>query len=308
MITTEPNGVLKVDINVLKEKLNTPEGVTEVESKIKSIKGFNSDQLNEMLKNYGAAQRPIIENELKDKHYSDAKKATHEILEKTLKDKYGLTSLEIVKDYKDTGELVQKILDEKVKSAKEGKDDPEVQKMRDTILALTNEKLKIKDDTANEFIKEMGNMELNSNLALLDPFIDVEGNDQEANEKRTGFINYVRFLLQQEGIGIQYKDKKFIAIDKDGKPLTNETFQSISLRDKIFAVAQKHIPLKKSVPGDGRGVQDTTGLKTNHAIDWTQYPTQEKLFELISGKQLTPGSPESMEIIAGWEKAHNKKI
>jgi hypothetical protein len=296
--------LLNMEAEQVKTKIASDEGLTEIETKLKGMKVFESNQKYlETLNAYGASQKDI--------HYKELKKEVHFAIEKDFKQKNPeLAALEYGKDYKDTYDLFSKAIELKAPKDNGKKEDWEKEKSQfEGKIQELNKKLEtIPGETAKQYEKRIHALVMQSAYSGLIPRIAVDAskNAEEQAAEVKEKIEFLQWKFEKEGLEIIEKDGQFFVgkdgvIDKD-----NDTFKPITVEQKINQLADKNSLIKKDVSAGGRGEKGKTGQEAQGALDWGMFPTFDKYLETESGKKLIPGSQEMNEKYAAWYKAHGK--
>jgi len=262
----------------------TEEQITEVVTRIESLKVYDKAGLDDFKSNIRKDFRGTIEGEVKGK--------AHEKLEKDILTKFGL-NLEKGTDYTTSIELIEKAIANKVS---ESNTDEELKKELSVLQEALKKVNEDKDTSINSLTeahkKAMSDMILNSEISKFSGLIDA---DESRLDSQLEFLKY-SFDKNYE---LREQDGQTVVFDKDKQEIVkNETDYSCeSLSSVLGKLAPTIVKLKKDEAKQGRGEQGKPVAISNMA----KFKTSEDFNQYLSGQDIRPTSIEGQKLYSEWK-------
>ena len=257
----------------------TEEQITEVVTRIESLKVYDKAGLDDFKSNIRKDFRGTIEGEAKGKAY--------EKLEKDILTKFGL-NLEKGTDYTTSIELIEKAIANKVS---ESNTDEELKKELSVLQEALKKVNEDKDTSINSLTeahkKAISDMTLNSEISKFSGLIDA---DESRLDSQLEFLKY-SFDKNYE---LRHQDGQTVVFDKDKEEIVkNETDYSYeSLSNVLGKLAPTIVKLKKDEAKQGRGEQGKPVAISNMA----KFKTSEDFNQYLSGQDIRPKSIELQKL------------
>ena len=262
----------------------TEEQITEVVTRIESLKVYDKAGLDDFKSNIRKDFRGTIEGEVKGKAY--------EKLEKDILTKFGL-NLEKGTDYTTSIELIEKAIANKVS---ESNTDDELKKELSVLQEALKKVNEDKDTSINSLTeahkKAISDMTLNSEISKFSGLIDA---DESRLDSQLEFLKY-SFDKNYE---LRHQDGQTVVFDKDKEEIVkNETDYSYeSLSNVLGKLAPTIVKLKKDEAKQGRGEQGKPVAISNMA----KFKTSEDFNQYLSGQDIRPTSIEGQKLYSEWK-------
>lgn len=262
----------------------TEEQITEVVTRIESLKVYDKAGLDDFKSNIRKDFRGTIEGEAKGKAY--------EKLEKDILTKFGL-NLEKGTDYTTSIELIEKAIANKVS---ESNTDDELKKELSVLQEALKKVNEDKDTSINSLTeahkKAISDMTLNSEISKFSGLIDA---DESRLDSQLEFLKY-SFDKNYE---LRHQDGQTVVFDKDKEEIVkNETDYSYeSLSNVLGKLAPTIVKLKKDEAKQGRGEQGKPVAISNMA----KFKTSEDFNQYLSGQDIRPTSIEGQKLYSEWK-------
>ncbi len=262
----------------------TEEQITEVVSRIESLKVYDKAGLDDFKANIRRDFRSTIEGEAKGKAY--------EKLEKDILQKFGL-NLEKGTDYTTSIELIEKTIANKVS---ESNTDDELKKELSVLQEALKKVNEDKDNSINSLTeahkKAMSDMILNSEISKFSGLIDA---DESRLDSQLEFLKY-SFDKNYE---LREQDGQTVVFDKDKQEIVKneKDYSCESLSSVLGKLAPTIVKLKKDEAKQGRGEQGKPVAVSNMA----KFKTSEDFNQYLSGQDIRPTSIEGQRLYAEWK-------
>lgn len=281
--------VIGMPVEELSTKLSTEEGQKEIEDKVKTFKVFRgNDEYTSHMNNY--------RNSVKDALYKEHHASTREALENELLKRHGF-DYKRGEHFKNTEDLVDKILEEKVKlaKAKDTGDNKELEKATARIQELTQQMNQEKETLIKQFNEKLIGKEIDAALMGVKSTIDVE------KEKIDNALRFVKYEFGNE-FSLREKDGKYLVFKGD-EIYRDADYKEVPLDVVLQEIASRSFKIKNS-PAGGRGGNNQHTATTPETFDFSGFKTWESFLDARTDlRKLTIGDP----VLSQWREAWKKQ-
>lgn len=275
-------------VEELSTKLSTEDGQKEIEDKVKTFKVFRSgDEYTSHMNNYRTS--------VKDALYKEHHASIRESLESDLLKKHSL-DFKRGEHFKTTEDLMDKILEEKVKAAKASSsgDNKELEKATARIQELTQQMNSEKESLTKQFNEKLIGKEIDSALNGVKGIIDIE------KEKLDSALKFIKFEFGNE-FSLREKDGKYLVFKGD-EIHRDADYKEVPLEVVLQEIASRSFKVKTS-PASGRGGNNQHTTSTPESFDFSGFKTWEEFLDARTDlRKLTIGDPTLNQWREAWKK------
>lgn len=262
------------------------------EAVVKPLRVFKQAELDAALESHLTEKKPDIERE--------ARKVTHQTLERKIMEKHGIKDYKFGEHYTDTEDLIGKIITIKAKpSGDPTADQKRITELENDVVELRKSKTADIETATTAGQKKYFNSIISGELARIEDRLDIE------DEKKTGYLRFLKnefdnaFTLREEA------DGSIVVLNKEGKVQKDDLMKPLKLASVVIAIAESFTKLKDGSGVGGRGSDPADPAKKGAPgkVDWSAFATWEDFLKSSHGKGLVPGSKVSNEHFAEFMKA-----
>lgn len=300
---------LGMDANEITAKLDTDDGVKEIETKLSSQKVDKAKLINNYRSSLTFDMLPeslqtSIKDSLSGELSSKIKGSELEKLEKQLQSDYGIADARGT-TWTSAKELIALIA--KREADKMGGSDETLRNEINTLqtkLKEANEgKQTALQEQAEKHKQEVLGIHFNSMVAPIADRFDIKADSEdEAKSVSSRYLDFVKFDFDKKyNIDIA-EDGKFVVRDKNGDILRDENHVPKDPSAVLNSlVEESHLPLKVATHVGGRGKVGGDNPPTGNLV--ARYGSWEKFTASEEGKGLVAGSKESLEAYKQFKDA-----
>jgi len=296
---------LGMDANDITAKLDTDDGVKEIETKLSSQKVDKAQLINNYRSSLTYELLPeSLKASIKDELYGEIKGSALEKTEKDLLNQYGINDAKGT-TWNNTKELVALIA--KKEADKVGGGDDVLRGEINTLQAKLKEanearQAALKEQAENHKNEILG-IHFNSMVSPIAERFDIKADSEdEAKKVSSRYLDFVKFDFESKYNIDRTEDGKFVVKDKNGDVLRDENHVPKDPSTVLNSlVEESHLPLKVPTQTGGRGKVGGDNPPTGNLV--AKYGSWENFTASEEGKGLIAGSKESMEAYKQFKDA-----